>query len=60
MMAMVRKQVYIRPRQEELLKRWAEEMGRTEAEIIREALDRWLTAEEQRRAPASPGEQSHR
>lgn len=37
---MMRKQVYIEPRQDELLKRWAEETGRSEAETIRQALDR--------------------
>jgi hypothetical protein len=36
---MVRKQVYIEPRQEALLKRLAEEMGTTEADIIRQAID---------------------
>lgn len=36
---MVRKQVYIRPQQEEQLKRLAEQRAVTEAELIREALD---------------------
>jgi len=36
---MVRKQVYIERRQERLLKRWARKTGKTEAEIIRQALD---------------------
>lgn len=36
---MIRKQFYIEPRQEELLKRWAREKGVTEAELVREALD---------------------
>ena len=49
MTTMVRKQVYIEPRQDRLLKQWAEEMGRTEAEIVREALDQWMESEEQRR-----------
>jgi predicted DNA-binding protein len=48
MTTMVRKQVYIEPRQDKLLKQWAEESGRTEAEIVREALDRWLASEEHR------------
>ena len=39
---MVRKQVYIEPRQEALLKRQARVRGVTEAELIREALDRNL------------------
>jgi hypothetical protein len=37
---MVRKQVYIEPRQEMLLKRLARETGTAEAEIIRQAIDR--------------------
>jgi hypothetical protein len=37
---MIRKQVYIEPRQEALLKRLAREAGTTEAEIIRKAIDR--------------------
>lgn len=37
---MIRKQVYIEERHDRLLKRWARLRGVTEAEIIREALDR--------------------
>jgi hypothetical protein len=37
---MIRKQVYIEPRQDRMLKRRASQRGVTEAEIIREALDR--------------------
>jgi hypothetical protein len=40
MTRMVRKQVYIEPRQETLLKRLARDAGVTEAEIIRQAIDR--------------------
>jgi len=40
MTKMVRKQVYIEPRQEALLKRLAQETGAKEAEIIRQAIDR--------------------
>jgi hypothetical protein len=36
----IRKQVYIEPRHERMLKRSAKQRGVTEAEIIREALDR--------------------
>src|ERR1043166_5197379 len=36
---MIRKQVYIEPRQDRMLKRRASQRGVTEAEIIREALD---------------------
>jgi len=36
---MVRKQVYIEPRHDRMLKRRAKQQGVTEAEIIREALD---------------------
>ncbi len=38
---MVRKQVYIEPRQDELLKRLASATGATEAEIIRQAIDQY-------------------
>lgn len=39
MVGMVRKQVYIEPRQEEMLKRRAKELGVTEAELIRRGID---------------------
>jgi hypothetical protein len=39
-MAMIRKQVYIQPRHERMLKRRARQLGVTESEIIRAALDR--------------------
>jgi hypothetical protein len=56
MTTMVRKQV--ERRQEELLEAWAEETGRTEADIVREALDRWMAREERRReAEAAWGEE---
>lgn len=37
---MIRKQVYLEPRQDRMLKRRASQRGVTEAEIMREALDR--------------------
>lgn len=49
MAQMVRKQVYIETEQDEKLKAWAEATGKTEAEIVRQALDRWLESEERRR-----------
>jgi len=45
MAAMVRKQVYIEPRQDDLLKQWAAETGMTEAKIIRQAIDLWEESE---------------
>ena len=39
---MIRKQVYIEPRQDQLLKALAKELGVTEAELIRQGLDRGL------------------
>ena len=36
---MVRKQIYIEPRQEQLLKRWAKELAISETEVVRRALD---------------------
>lgn len=41
MASKVRKQVYIEPHQEALLKRLGKERGLTEAEIIRRAIDRF-------------------
>ena len=41
---MVRKQVYIEPRQEWLLKTRAKQLGVTEAELIRRSLEQTLTA----------------
>ena len=49
MSVMVRKQIYIEPQQEELLKKVAAETGLTEAEIIRRAIDLWGESEEKRR-----------
>ncbi|MBI4588807.1 MAG: hypothetical protein HY725_08195 [Candidatus Rokubacteria bacterium] len=42
MAAMIRKQVYVEPRQEKLLKALAKELGLTEAELIRRGIDRGL------------------
>ena len=42
MAKMVRKQVYIEPRQEALLKQLVRETGTTEAELIRQAIDRQM------------------
>jgi hypothetical protein len=36
----IRKQIYIEPEQEELLKRLAHDTGMSEAQIIRQAIDR--------------------
>ena len=43
MAMMVRKQVYLRRRQSALLKRQARELGTTEAELIRRAIDRQVS-----------------
>lgn len=51
---MIRKQIYLGKRQEQLLKRLAKARGISEAEIIRQALDRELnqgTLHHQRRDP---------
>lgn len=42
MAEMIRKQVYIEPRQEQLLKALARKLGVTEAELIRQGIDRGL------------------
>jgi len=57
MTKMVRKQVYIEPRQDELLKEWAEQTGKSEAEIFRQALDRWMVSERRRREAQSAWEE---
>ena len=49
MAAMVRKQVYIKPRQDELLKQAAVETGMTESEIVRQAIDLWEETEAKKR-----------
>ena len=49
MTRMVRKQFCIEPRQDEMLKKWAQETGMSEAEIFRQALDHWIASEQQRR-----------
>lgn len=40
---MVRKQIYLEANQNELIKLLANRKGKTEAEIIREAVDRYMT-----------------
>jgi hypothetical protein len=39
---MIRKQIYIEPRQEAVLRRMARQTGATEAELIRQAIDRQM------------------
>ncbi len=41
---MIRKQIYIEPRQEETLKHTARMLGLTEAEVIRRAIDQQMSA----------------
>ena len=60
MSVMVRKQIYIEPRQDRLLKQWADETGKSEAEILRQALDRWLESEQQRREAQAAWEEERR
>jgi len=45
-MELMRKQTYITPEQDRAMKRLARQYGITEAEVVRRALDRWLSAEE--------------
>lgn len=52
---MVRKQIYIRKRQEYLLKRMAQARNLSEAEIIRQAIDRQVTSESSPTAWAASG-----
>lgn len=44
-MKLVRKQTYITPAQDRILKQLAQQRGVTEAEILRKALDEFLTKE---------------
>jgi hypothetical protein len=39
---MIRKQIYVEPEQDSLLKRLVQETGQSEAELIRQAIDRQL------------------
>ena len=52
---MVRKQIYLTARQNDLLKRAAAAARRSEAELLREALDRFLESQAPR-APALPAD----
>jgi hypothetical protein len=52
--AMIRKQVYIEPRHDQMLKRRAIQRGMTEAELIREALDSVETGSVVRRQESDP------
>jgi hypothetical protein len=52
MTGMIRKQIYITPQQDEALKRLAEATGRSQADIIRAALDRWFKEQQQKRREA--------
>jgi hypothetical protein len=45
MMYVIRKQLYIEPHQEEALKRRSRELGVSEAELVRRALDAALTGD---------------
>jgi predicted DNA-binding protein len=58
MSVMVRKQVYIEPRQETQLKQRAAETGMSEAEIIRQAIDHWLEEEARRQRAAEAWEKA--
>ena len=44
-MKLVRKEFYITPAQDRAVKRLAQQQGTTEAEILRKALDQFLTRE---------------
>ncbi len=54
MATMVRKQVYLEPRQEATLKQLARERGVTEAEIVRRAIDREVDVTSTRDGQSSP------
>jgi hypothetical protein len=50
-MAMVRKQLYLSAEQNDRLQRTSAHARRSEAEVVREALDRYFAAAVRRRAP---------
>ncbi len=54
MSQMVRKQIYIEAHQEALLKRLAQRRGISEAELIREAIDRQVSAAASQGFPPDP------
>lgn len=58
MSVMVRKQVYIKPRQDAMLKQRAVETGVSEAEIIRQAIDHWLEEAARQRQAKEAWEQA--
>lgn len=49
-MAMVRKQIYIAPQQDKMLKRLARQTHKSEAEIIRDAIEDYAQASRRREA----------
>lgn len=57
MAQMIRKQVYIEKEQDAMLKRMAKRRGVTEAEIIRQAIERQLHATQSRRRDLSAWEE---
>ncbi len=54
MVQMIRKQVYIEPRQEAILKRLARMRGVSEAELIRESIDRQASSAQLQSAQLDP------
>ena len=50
---MIRKQVYIEPEQDELLKRRSKELGISEAALIRQAIDRLRPGADGGKSPAA-------
>lgn len=50
---MIRKQIYIEPRQNEKVKMVSMRQGKTEAEIIREAIDQYVISESITKDPLS-------
>jgi hypothetical protein len=53
-MTKIRKQIYLEKRQDQQLKRLAEARGVSEAEVIRQAVDRQLSPAVERPLPPSP------
>lgn len=57
MARMIRKQIYIRPEQEELLKRKARELGVSEAALLRLGIEKVLVSEPSFRPPREAWEE---
>ncbi|MDI6871149.1 MAG: CopG family transcriptional regulator [Bacillota bacterium] len=54
MSRLIRKQLYLEPAQDALVKEWAAKRGLSEAEVVREALNLYAATAQQLRLPRNP------